>query len=176
MTGDEDPEAKPPSGDSVLKASYLESLNDSLPGFDYEIARDDSGSRGRLFQLRNQSIRLRNNATYELTFYCKGSGLGNSEWRIEVEGVTQVGEARIERLERGIVKRHADIRRETFEDSGTLIQGTTWREKSERFTLRFDDRELRDLDRSLRATLTFSAYLEPERSVLYLDNVRIIER
>lgn len=119
---------------------------------------------------------LRPGADYVLSFKIKGRGVREGTWALDYAGMRENAPARIDRGERGAATISHDVAREIVQESGTLTPGPGWTEVTRTFRVRFRDDRLNALKTTSHAALQLRFTLEPYESVLYLDEVRLIER
>lgn len=175
ISDQDNPSLSPPEGKSALRMGYLPNRNKRLPEYSINISPRANPIAMKTFTL-DTSLRLENNASYEIKFYSKGSKASKAEWIVRTTGTKTVGEIKIERGERGIVKRNADDRREQFQAKGTIRTGTSWVQNSSRFKVEFKDRELSKEGTQLQnPQIIFEVELPSYDSELYLDDVQIIK-
>lgn len=190
VKAEEDPDAQPFEGKAALKASYVPSINKFMPvpnqyspGFpnfrpaDLGSFRNLDAAPANFFRL-SQGGRgpLLNNKTYIFSMRVKGARVSNGGVRIGYSVTKRLGEDRVERGGRdSAVVRRNEVR-EDKDETVTFNPGAQWTEVRKEFTVRFDNRELRDVPQvgSWSTDIIFS--LTPGTGVLYIDNVSVTEK
>lgn len=175
VTSEDDPQLAPPEGKSALRMGYLPTRNKNLPDYNVNTSPQREPNQMKTFRVWT-TVRLENNASYELKFFSKGTQAISPEWSVKVTASKTVGEEKIERGERGIVKRTADDRREKFTANGSIRTGSVWGQNTSRFKVEFRDRELRGNGVRLNdPIIEFTAVLPGYNSELYIDDVQLIK-
>ena len=108
----------------------------------------------------------------------KGNKVSNAAVCIKYMATKKLSEDRVERGDRGsaTVKKN-----EVKEDKGELITfnpGSTWTEVRKEFTVKFDSKDLADLDKvtNWSTTIAFSLSQGQDSGNLYIDDVKVIEK
>ena len=130
------------------------------------------GAPGGTFMMQ-QPIQLQSGQTYTLSLRHKGSGVVRAHVFVGWWGLLD-REDRLVRGERGAVtKVHNDVH-EHGAISQTFRPGTSWSTLEETLTVRFKDRELKDVSTTHKATLIIVFELTPPDGFLYLDDIKLV--
>ncbi len=164
---------QPTSGSSMLAAGYLPRASAKLPPFYYSLNGLRDSDETLQFRITTK-VPLKNNQIYQLTFQAAGREVIKAGWQVIIDFEKQIGETRLDRKERGIINKLADIHKETFIEDGIFSPRESWMETRSSFTVRFKDADLRREEELPLATLTFLFNLEPGSGQLFIDNVRIV--
>jgi hypothetical protein len=189
--GEEDKDAQPAEGKSVLKVGYMPSPNTVMPAPttftqafpDWNIKKPSfwggaeqqmNGAPARYFNFRQSGrFRLKLNGNYTLSFKVKGKfsdGQAFIGWR----GHRKLSEARVTVGDRGA----ANVQRnEVEEDNGETIKfsgGTAWVEVKKDFKVVLRHKELQEL-KETTSLLDFTLTV-PNDGGAYFDDVKVIER
>ncbi|MEI6278547.1 MAG: VCBS repeat-containing protein [Verrucomicrobiae bacterium] len=124
---------------------------------------------------------LKNNKTYLFSMKFKGSKVTDATVEIALRGGKELTEAKLVRGDRGAVTKTRNI---VYEEKHTLFPfapGPVWSEVKGEFSVRFDKKELAsaaldEKDGHLNWTTSIVFNLAPGSGVLYLDDVKIIEK
>jgi len=186
----DDPEAKPAEGNACLKAGYVPSLNKIMsvptqysPAFANWKAPSAKelapvkGAPANYFQMvQTGRAPLKIKQTYVFSMKVKGSKVDTAGVNISYSGLKKLSEDKIERGDRG----SATIKKnEATEEINELIKfnaGPQWSEVKQEFTVKFDNKDLADLKQVTNWATTLSFSLSPGSGVLYIDDVKIIEK
>lgn len=186
----DDPEAKPAEGNACLKAGYVSSLNKIMPvPSQYSPAFSTwkpatpkdlppvIGSPANFFQMvQTGRTPLKTKQTYVFSMKVKGAKVLDAAVRIEYSAQKKLSEDKIERGDRG----SATIKKNEAEEKNSelfkLNPGAQWTEVRKEFTVKFDNKDLADLDKVTNWSTTIAFTLTPETGVLYIDDVKLIEK
>ncbi|MDX2080945.1 MAG: VCBS repeat-containing protein [Terrimicrobiaceae bacterium] len=190
VKAEEDDQAQPFEGKAALKAGYVPSINKFMPapnqytpGFpnfrptDLGSFRDLGAAPANFFRL-SQGGRgpLLNNKTYIFSMRVKGTRASNGGVRIGYSVTKRLGEDRVERGGRdSAVVRRNEVREEKDEVI-SFNAGAQWTEVRKEFTVRFDNRDLRDVPQVGSWTTDIIFSLSPGDGVLYIDDVSVMEK
>lgn len=188
---EDDKDAVPAEGKSVLKLGYMPSPNtvmpapttftQAFPNWDVKkpnfwggAERQMNGAPARYFNFRQLGrFRLKLNGNYTLSFKVKGKfndGQAYIGWR----GHRKLSEARVTQGDRG----SATVQRnEVEEENGEAIKfsgGASWTEVKKDFKVVLRHKELQEL-KETNSLLDFTLTI-PNDGVAYFDDVKIIER
>ncbi len=166
---------QPVTGNNMLIAGYLTPKLVRLPAFDYTLNGARTTNESLEFRCESQ-VQLKNNQIYQLSFHAAGMQVIQAGWEVTLELTKQIGETRFDRQDRGIVNKLADIRSETFTESGIFSPREDWLETRASFTVRFKDQDLRAVEDLPPTTLAFVFTLEPGAGKLFIDNVQLVEQ
>ncbi len=192
VSAEEDPGAQPTEGTRALKFSFTaapEDLRKSVnsPGskefrfgeynqthffYDMPLSQRLLGAPGGTFMMQ-QPIQLQTGQTYTLSLRHKGSGVVRAHLFVGWWGLLD-REDRLVRGERGAVtKIHNDVH-EHDAISQAFRPGASWSNLEEKLTVRFKDRELRDVPTTHKATLIIAFELTAPDGFLYLDDIKLV--
>jgi hypothetical protein len=177
----EDPEAKPVEGLACLKAGYVASPNKIMPAPTPAFATSKMGGAegppASYFQMVQSGRNpLKTRQTYVFSMKVKGVKTTASSVKIEYGGSKQLSESRIERGERGSA---TVTRNEANQQKSEIIPfnaGPQWSEVKKEFTVKFDNKDLADLTQVGGWSTTIAFLLNPGAGVLYIDDMKIIEK
>ena len=188
----DDAEATPPEGNACLKAGYETSPNKFLPvptqyspafatwkATDAKSLPPLNGSPANYFQIKQDGRSpLKTKQAYVFSMKVKGNKVSNAAVCIKYMATKKLSEDRVERGDRGsaTVKKN-----EVKEDKSELITfnpGSTWTEVRKEFTVKFDSKDLADLDKVTNWSTTIAFSLSPgqDSGNLYIDDVKVIEK
>jgi hypothetical protein len=203
VSAQEDPEASPAEGKSVLKAGYFPSPNkvfkfskltfpmldknkseqlfDAFPGrgwFTIDTTRTEMATPSDTFIIRQPlKTQLKVGATYAVSFKVKGRNFRDGQWTLAYFGHKQVAPPKIEREERGAARVKYNNIFEDVKESGALSPGAQWAPVAKTFTVRFPkQRELNKEATTHLVLLEFRAALPQFDSALYIDDVQLVEK
>jgi len=191
VSAEEDAAAQPAEGKAALKAGYMPSPNTVMaPPSAYTGPLGNFSTTGVNFSGAGESIyrdapanffsmrqlgrfRLKTDTKYRLSFKVKGDlrdGRGVIGWT----GYKQLSPDRIEGGDRGsAVRRTNDAREEVLEEF-KISGGAQWAEKSQDFTVKFSNKDLKDLTAATTALLEITFSVSPGK-VVYFDDFQIVE-
>lgn len=192
VKGTDDPEAKPAEGNACLKAGYMPSPNKFLPvPTQYSPAFtkgwkpprnangvvDPLGAPANFFLISQAgSSQLKTGKTYILTFKVKGAKVTDGVLSIDYIGYKKLSDEKIERIDRGAVKITKNEARQLKVETVPFNPGPQWSEVKKEFTPKFEDKDLADLTQVSSWAIDFVFNLSPGAGVLYIDDVKIIEK
>ena len=123
--------------------------------------------------MMQQQVQLQAGKSYTLGLQHKGSGVVRAHIFLGWWGLLD-REDRLVRGDRGAVtKIHNDVH-EHGNVSQAFRPGTAWSNLEEKFTLRFKDRELKDVPSTHKATLIIVFELAAPDGFLYLDDLKLV--
>ena len=197
----EDKDSAPPEGQRALKMGYFDCPNKvfkkpaiSFPAEPYpwgEFVDHDHGWRTRgasevglynetgVFILRQnwnkgQEV-LKVGGNYELSFKVKGHAAREARWTIVYMGYHENAPEKIERGERGMVKKTYDITTEEKKEWGNISAGQTWTTVTHTFSVRFKAPQLKNPDYIL-SVFEIRCLLPPPDGALYVDDVKLVRK
>jgi hypothetical protein len=191
VKGADDQDAQPAEGNACLKVGYTASPNKFLsvpkqysPAFDGwknigEQGPNSYGAPANFFTIiQSGRSPLKTNTTYIFTMKVKGSKVSDAFVTITYRGLKTLSEAKIERGTRGsanVIKNEAnEIKLEVVK----FTVGSQWSEVKKEFTVKFSNKDLRDLEKVTNwgTGLGFLLSPGPGGGVLYVDDVKLIEK
>ena len=192
LSAEEDPSAQPTEGTRALKFSFIAAPEDlrksiSAPGskgfrfgeydqnhffYDMPVTQRLLGAPGGTFMMQ-QPIQLQSGQTYTLSLRHKGSGVVRAHVFVGWWGLLD-REDRLVRGERGAVTKVFNDVHEHGAISQAFRPGTSWSTLEEKLTVRFKDRELKDVPTTHKATLIIVFELTAPDGFLYLDDIKLL--
>jgi hypothetical protein len=192
VTSEEDPNLQPVEGARALKfgfAAGAENLAKSVnfPGskdfrfgeynqnhyfYDIPTSQRLLGAPSRTFMMQ-QPVQLQSGQSYTLSISHKGSGVVRAHAFLGWWGLLK-RETRQVRGERGAVTKIYNDVHEHGNVSQAFRPGASWSNFEEKFTVRFKDRELKDVKLTHKATLIIAFELTAPDGFLYLDDIKIV--
>jgi len=192
VSSEEDPNAQPAEGTRALKFGFAAGAENlaksvSFPGskefrfgeydqkhYFYELPLSQRllGAPSRTFMMQ-QPVQLKSGQPYTLSIRHKGSGVVRAHIFLGWWGLLD-REDRLVRGERGAVTRiHNDVH-EHDNVSQAFRPGASWSNFEQKFTVRFKERELKDVTLTHRATLIIAFELTAPDGFLYLDDIKLV--
>lgn len=192
VKAEEDPNAQPAEGKSVLKVGYVAPANKimpvpsvytpAFPGFEikepkFSLTAEEllQNAPARYFMLRQLGrFRLGVGKNYTVSFKVKGKfsdGIAFIGWT----GTKKLSEERVTQGERGSQEVHKN---EANEDGFEVIRfsaGAGWTEVKKDFKVTFKEKELQSLKEATTSLLQIS-FSMPSGGEAYFDDVKVIER
>jgi hypothetical protein len=110
---------------------------------------------------------------YTISFKVRGNRVSNATCFINATGLKRFGEDRKVEGERGRVAVQRNTVAGRFGEAISFSPGGSWTEVKKTFTVKFNEKELSDLDRTENALIDFSFQLAPGDGVLYIKDVKI---
>jgi hypothetical protein len=192
VSAEEDPSAQPTEGTRALKFSFTAAPEDlrksvSSPGskefrfgeydqnhffYDMPISQRLLGAPRGTFMMQ-QPIQLQSGQTYTLSLRHKGSGVVRAHVFVGWWGLLD-REERLVRGERGAVTKVYNDVHEHGAISQAFRPGTSWSTLEEKLTVRFKNRELKDVRTTHKATLIIVFELTAPDGFLYLDDIKLL--
>lgn len=205
VTAEEDPQADPRSGESVLKAGYRPSINKIVSSSLLRLI-DNRLTGGRLFYYHpgetlhgpeNRTYRqyphtttpsdtfsirqaleepLKVGKEYQVSFQVKGRDVREAQCNLGYVGQVELAPSRITRGTRGAARVDRSLETDEQTESFNFAVGGQWSTVSRNFRVNLRGRELRDLEEVNLSVLEIIARLPNQDSVLYIDDVKLVER
>jgi hypothetical protein len=192
VSAEEDPNASPPEGSRVLKFGFASPPDSpmarvSFPGtkafrfgeydqnhysYDMPLAQSILDAPSRTFMMQ-QPVQLQAGKSYVLSMRHKGSGVVRANIFLGWWGLLD-REDRLVRGERGAVTTIYNDVHEHGNVSQSFRPGASWSNFEEKFTLRFKERELKDVPLTQRAILLIAFELTAPDGFLYLDDLKLV--
>ena len=201
VSASEDPEAKLPDGGHCLKVGYLPSQNKIMPppkqyvpaypGWDrttsWKHRHDLStafGSPANFVRLKfpadhnANKYPLKTKKPYLLSMRMKGNGVSEGTIVIGYWGSKELSEAKQIHGARDSVSLQLNRREEWKTEVIKFTPGAQWGEMKKEFTVKFNNKDLDDLDLVDQRwwSIFISFDLTPGAGVLYLDDIKLIEK
>jgi len=110
---------------------------------------------------------------YTLSFKVRGNRVSNATCYVNATGLKRFGEDRKVEGERGRVAIQRNTVEGKFQEAMAFSPGGSWTEVKKTFTVKFKEKELKDVDRTENALIDFSFQLSPGDGVLYIKDVKI---
>lgn len=200
VSAETDPTAQPPEGKSSLKFGYAPSPNKIVqtpqllvPGdasftqrtknttvsqrLTYDADTFSRGAPNNFFVLRQTSLRLQIGKTYTLTFKVKGTRVSEARVSVDWRGYKQMSEERLERGDRGAVKRIRDTAQENRTASFTFNPSVNWSTVTQSIKIDFKDKYAKILNAekfTSEGVLQIEFILTSPDGQLYLDDVKMM--
>ena len=187
----DDPEAKPAEGAACLKAGYYPSPNKIMPPpTQYSPAFDRAwkpfnttglpmplGAPANFFStVQSGRSPLKTGTSYIFSMRVKGNKVNDASVVIAYNGFKTLSEAKIERGERNAATVKKNEARQNKMESIPFNPGTQWSEVRKEFTVKFEDKDLSDLQQVTAWSTTIAFTLSPGSGTLYIDDVKIIAK
>ena len=191
----DDPEAQPPDGNACLKLGYAPSPNKFIavpsqytPAFSgWKPASGKElttliGAPATYFSLKQSGSRpLKNNQTYVFSMKVKGARVTDAAVGVELSASKELSAAKLERGERDSVKKKENKAEEKKSEIFRFNPGPQWTEVKGEFAVKFADKDLSGAaldgkDGTLQWSTTILFNLSPGAGVLYIDDMKIIEK
>jgi len=193
VTSKDDPSLGLAEGEATLRIGYAANQNKVMgPPFivlpalgNFRPSPFDGGNKVNLFSNLNsapsnyasvsQGLRapLVPGKPYTLSFKVRGNRVSNATCYVKASGLMRFGEDRKVEGERGRVTVQRNVAEGRFFDTVTFSPGGSWTEVKKNFTVKFEEKELRDLDRTENAVIEFQFQLAPGEGALYIKDVKI---
>ncbi len=194
-----DPAARPTEGKSCFKAGNLPSINKIIKPWAFKIEpqkvapsspnQQDHVNEGvdpletaiargskTLVLATNTGIRLKQNSSYEISFDIKGTKARNASARFGYSGFKKLGQDKITRGDRGSATVQRNEAREEITETIPTTVGSEWKTITKVFKIGFKDPDLKSLENVSEAGLRIQVELPDADSVVYVDNVKIVEK
>jgi hypothetical protein len=110
---------------------------------------------------------------YTISFKVRGNRVSNATCFINATGSKRFGEDRKVEGERGRVAVQRNTVEGRFREAISFSPSGSWTEVKKAFTVKFNEKELSDLDQTRNALIDFSFQLAPGDGVLYIKDVKI---
>jgi hypothetical protein len=195
VSAEEDPGAEPREGTRALKfgfsaangsplaakifpASKGVTIGDHVPrahptffgaGAEWRIL----GASNRAFVIQQQ-LKLQVDKTYTFTFQYKGSGIAKANVFLGWWGWKSLGERKVTYGARGASKVENNHANEIDQISKDFGSSDAWKTFSQTFTVRFKDKNLKDVKSTHMAVLVIAFELRPPDGFLYLDDFQLV--
>lgn len=191
----DDPEAKPADGKACLKAGYTPSPNKIMaapgqytpafsnwkPGTGKELSSLE-GAPASFFQITQTGSRpLKNNKTYAFSMKVKGAKVTEAAVGVRLNAEKELSAAKLERGDRNAVTRKENKATEQKLEVFRFNTGPQWTEVRGEIPVKFSNKDLATAaldgkDGTLNWSLTVQFNLSPGTGVIYLDDVKLIEK
>lgn len=205
VSAEDDPEADPRSGEYVLKAGYHPSINKLAPPHLWRLV-DNRLTGGRLFRYHpgevlhgeetsdyrqyphgstptdtfslRQSLEtpLKAGREYQISFQVKGRDVREAQCNFGYVAQIEAAPSRITRGTRGAARVDRSLITDEQQESFNFAVGGHWNTVSRNFRVNVRGRELRELEEINLSVIEIIARLPNPDSVLYIDDVRVVER
>jgi len=193
VKAEEDPDANAPEGKACVKIGYAPSPNKvmSVPtqyspafGKDWKhyawwwnsemVRRQAPANFFTLIQSGRSPIKT--GTTYLFSMKVKGNKVADATVDISFYGYKKLSEEKIERGDRGAATVRRNEAMQNKIESIPFNPGPQWTEVKKEFTLKFDNKDLADLAQVTNWSTMIGFTLSPGSGVLYIDDVKIIEK
>lgn len=198
VTAENDPASQPAEGKNALKIGYTPPINKIVPapninfpasptfvqvmkkGSEISTSNDAEtvalGAPSNFFVLRQFGVRFEIGKTYTLTFQVKGSKVSTAQGKIAWRGFKKLGEARIERGERGAAKKIENTISGYGDHIFTFNAGPNWSTVTQRVKIEFTEDKSKALNAEKYTSdglLHIDFQLNARDGYLYIDNVKM---
>lgn len=193
VSAQEDPSVDPREGARALKFGFTAASGSpladlSLPGsgrfrlgeynqtsvfYDLSLPQRLLGAPSRIVMLQ-QTLQLETGKPYTLSFQHKGSGLVKANVFLGWWGFKALGESRVTRGARGATQVEHNHANEQDKLSKDFKTSSSWATFSEKFTINFKNKDLKDVKTTHKAVLIFAFELSAPDGALYLDDLKIV--
>lgn len=194
-----DAQAAPAEGARCLKAGRFPSPNKVFKAPMLDLPPNDDTSRGffdvgfgtgvrdagrlgfnagtHVYVVSTQpKAQLKVGATYQLSFKVKGAGVRDARFAVAYLGHVENAPAKIVRGERNSATITRDESNETVDEPGTFSAGPQWTTVTKSFQCRFKQNALKRVEATTHVVLMFRFTLPTPESVLYLDDVQLVQK
>jgi len=191
----DDAEAQPPDGKACLKAGYYPSPNKIMavpaqytPGFSGwkagsgKMLTSVKGAPASYFEIKQSGARpLKNNQSYSFSMKVRGARVTDAAVAIDMDASKELSAAKLERGDRNSVTKKTNVAKEQIAEIYRFNPGPQWSEVKGDFTVKFSDKDLAKAaldgkDGTLRWSTTIVFNLSPGAGMLYIDDMKIIEK